>query len=276
MTAKSPRTPPKAKDAGEHVPAAESTAPVEVRTLDIPPVPLTEAGQELTAEQWLRLSLSQAQAQFPPVRKLRTASVRSDRTGKTYSYRYADLSDVVSSVTRILSSHGLSVVQTFRPEEGRLIMTTTLHHFYGAEIRSELPLPDPLAMKPQEFGSAITYARRYALTSLLGIAAEEDDDGEAAAAAPAAKPAYTPVTGSGRARIWQAAREMAQRLEVEEAQAAAAVAAMFEAMGFEKGQEPTQPAEAAMLQAISKWQVRFEGDENRPVLESVSVSKEGL
>ncbi len=94
-----------------------------------------------------------------------------------FKNRYADLAAVMEAVRKPLSDNGLSVTQTTELRDGMLILRTTLRHASGQWLASDYPLP--LGAKPQELGSAMTYGRRYELSALVGVAADEDDDGEA-------------------------------------------------------------------------------------------------
>lgn len=121
-------------------------------------------------------ALALAQGEFPAIEKERTAQIKSDKA--SYSYSYADLADILAAVRKPLSSHGLSVVQPITWAGGAPWLITRLLHSSGEWLESSYRLDT--YERPQEMGSGITYARRYALTALLGIAAEEDDDGAAA------------------------------------------------------------------------------------------------
>jgi hypothetical protein len=132
----------------------------------------------------LATALAEAQGEFPVIGKAQTAKLGS------YSYRYADLSDLLSAVRPVLAKHGLAVSQPLQ-SGAALILETILLHKSGQWLSSAYQVERH--DKPQEQGSAITYARRYALAALLGIAAEEDDDDgkaaqEAKPAAPTPKP----------------------------------------------------------------------------------------
>ncbi len=100
-----------------------------------------------------------------------------NRQNPHFKNRYADLAAVIDAVRKPLADNGLSVTQTTELGNGVLILRTTLWHASGQWLSSEYPLP--LGAKPQELGSALTYGRRYELSALLGVAADEDDDGEA-------------------------------------------------------------------------------------------------
>ena len=93
--------------------------------------------------------------------------------------RYADLKSVWESCRIPLSSNGLAVTQTIRSTGSGLELVTILGHSSGQWISSSIPLPNALD-KIQAFGSALTYARRYGLSSIVGVYPDEDDDGEAA------------------------------------------------------------------------------------------------
>jgi hypothetical protein len=105
----------------------------------------------------------------------------------TYSYTYADLAGVLDHVRPVLAKHSLGLVQDVEVAEGRVGITTTLIHSSGESLRFG-PLAASAPVDMQKLGSAITYARRYALVAALGIAADEDDDGAAAKDAPKSKP----------------------------------------------------------------------------------------
>lgn len=98
-------------------------------------------------------------------------------TGK-YGYSYADLGSILDHVRPALAKHGLAVVQRIVTEPESITLATDLIHESGQVISCTHPLPRGCAA--QEFGSFLTYARRYSLGSILGLAAEDDDDGQAA------------------------------------------------------------------------------------------------
>jgi hypothetical protein len=125
----------------------------------------------------LAAALAKAQKAIKAPKKGRTATVPT-KAGGQYKYTYADLADVIDCYRDELSDNGLAVTQTMRVQDGHMVLITSLLHATGQWIASEYPLQN--YDRPQEQGSAITYARRYSVTSLLGIAAEDDDDGQAA------------------------------------------------------------------------------------------------
>ena len=97
---------------------------------------------------------------------------------KGFNYKYSDLATVWDSIRKPLADNGLAVVQTTRNlEDGTPVVITTLFHISGQFIEGELAIK-PAKMDAQGVGSVISYARRYSLMSILGIAAAgEDDDG---------------------------------------------------------------------------------------------------
>jgi hypothetical protein len=97
----------------------------------------------------------------------------------TYSYRYADLADILKVVQPRLAAHGLAVMQFQQPDNGGILIRTRLCHASGAYVDSP-GLWMPAGGKPQDIGSSLTYGRRYDLCATLGIAPEDDDDGQRA------------------------------------------------------------------------------------------------
>lgn len=125
----------------------------------------------------LTAALADAQANFPPIPKSKTANVTAREGKQGYSYSYADLGDVLAAVRPVLGARGIVVTQPTRREDGRLILRTELRHVSGDFIDSEVELAANPAV-PQQFGGSLTYLRRYELVTLLGIAAEEDTDAQ--------------------------------------------------------------------------------------------------
>jgi hypothetical protein len=95
------------------------------------------------------------------------------------SYSFAPLPEIVAETRGILRKHGLALIQEAKADEGFAGVGTRLIHTSGEWIEYD-PLFLPTALDAQSYGSAITYARRYAWTTALGIAADEDDDAQKA------------------------------------------------------------------------------------------------
>jgi hypothetical protein len=112
-----------------------------------------------------------------------------------FKSKYAPLDAIIDATRPVLAKHGLAVIQEPLFMEGTAGVETIIIHKDGASISSTLllPLKD---QSPQGVGSAITYARRYALAAVLGIASEDDDDGNIStglAKKEESKPAKSPV-----------------------------------------------------------------------------------
>lgn len=122
----------------------------------------------------LAAALAKAQASM--------AGAKKDATNPHFRSRYADLASVWEACRDALTRNGLSVVQMTEPQDGDSVcVTTRLMHASGEWIEGDLVIPVVKA-DAQGYGSALTYARRYALAAAVGVA-PEDDDGNAAAAA---------------------------------------------------------------------------------------------
>ena len=106
-----------------------------------------------------------------------------DSKNPHFKSSYADLSSVVGACMPALNANGIAVVQPFTDDEtGRYVKTILVHGDSGETLECRVPL---IVNKNdmQGFGSAATYARRYGLMAMAGIA-PEDDDGNAAAKSP--------------------------------------------------------------------------------------------
>ena len=110
-------------------------------------------------------ALALAQASFKPITR--------DAENPFFKSKYATLDTVLDATQTALGSHGLVVVQTTNGDT----LITVLAHESGQWIRGELPL-HAVKQDPAGIGSAITYARRYAYSAIIGAApADADDDG---------------------------------------------------------------------------------------------------
>lgn len=102
--------------------------------------------------------------------------VSKDAKNPFYKNKYASLSNIIEAVNKPLNDNGLSIVQ-MPCIEG---LTTMLVHSSGEWISSTSSTPVKDESDPQKLGSAITYARRYALGAILSLNIDEDDDGQKA------------------------------------------------------------------------------------------------
>lgn len=132
-------------------------------------------------------ALVELQSQLPPLGKGRSAKVET-KSGGSYSYDYADLSDVTDAIMPLLGKCGLAFVCTpTMNDAGSFVLGYRLMHVSGERIEGEYPLSRDGT--PQSVGSAITYARRYVLCAVTGLVAAADDDGRVAQAASENRPA---------------------------------------------------------------------------------------
>ena len=128
----------------------------------------------------LASALAKAQAELVNPEKSLTATIRTGRPGEgERSFRYAPLSSGLDIVRKTLGQHEIATVQTTAIDQtaGMVNLTTTLAHASGEWIASDWPVcPIAETANPQRMGAALTYARRYALFTLVGIAGEDDLD----------------------------------------------------------------------------------------------------
>jgi ERF superfamily len=128
----------------------------------------------------LASALAKAQAELVNPEKSLTATIRSGRQGEgERSFRYAPLASGLDIVRKTLGKHEIATMQTtaIDPAGGMLNLTTMLAHASGEWIASDWPVcPVAELVNPQRMGAALTYARRYALFTLVGIAGEDDID----------------------------------------------------------------------------------------------------
>src|SRR6202049_870276 len=125
-------------------------------------------------------ALAKAQAELTNPEKSLTTTIRSpfpresDRT-----FRYASLSSGLDIVRKALGKHEIATVQTtaIDKDSGLIQLTTVLAHSSGEWVSSDWPVcPVSETTAPHKMGAALTYARRYALFTLVGIAGEDDLD----------------------------------------------------------------------------------------------------
>lgn len=119
-------------------------------------------------------ALAKAQGQFGGLKRNRTVEVRTQK-GYTYPFRYATLDAILDHVRKPLSENGLTVMQLINGSHIPFMMRTILGHESGQWIACVSPILTA-GGDNQEFGSGVTYARRYSLNCVLGLAGEEDDD----------------------------------------------------------------------------------------------------
>src|SRR6266702_5523723 len=139
--------------------------------------PMPRSSESVAA---LAAALAKAQAELVNPEKSLTATIRGGRPGEgERSFRYAPLGSGLDIVRKTLGQHEIATVQTtaLDRDAGLINLTTMLAHASGEWIASDWPVcPVAEMASPQRMGAALTYARRYALFTLVGIAGEDDLD----------------------------------------------------------------------------------------------------
>ena len=133
-------------------------------------------------------ALATAQGKFTDVVKDKKARIESQKG--SYGYAFADLASYIEAIRPALAEAKLAVIQAPAISAGTVTVTTRIVHASGQWVESELTMPVG-QQTPQGIGSAITYARRYALAPMLCLAAD-DDDGEQAERAIKRQSQYAP------------------------------------------------------------------------------------
>ena len=127
-------------------------------------------------------ALAVAQAAFPTIAKSKTGwttDTGADGREAPKQYAYADIADLLNACRPVVAAQGITITQLPRIADGMMMLDTRLQ--LGEEwIEAEYPVC-VITAHPREIGAALTYARRYALAPMLGVAAEEDMDGAGAA-----------------------------------------------------------------------------------------------
>lgn len=138
----------------------------------IPPPPsgLLPPGPRLIA------ALAAVQGEIRSINKDREVDAIS-KSGKSYKFKYATLAEIWEAIRASCAKNGLAIAQPATVDANRKVVSvkTLLMHVSGECIESvtELPIGD---FTPQGIGSLISYARRYGLSSLLGVTSADDDD----------------------------------------------------------------------------------------------------
>jgi hypothetical protein len=146
---------------------------------------MTKQESKITASH-KSLALALAAAQMEMGKALKQS------TNPHFRSKYADLGSVMDACLEPLNTHGIAVIQpTGEGDHGRYVKTVLIHGESGETLECEVPL---IIGKNdmQGYGSAVTYARRYGLMAMAGIAPEDDDGNAAAKAAPKAAQTVSP------------------------------------------------------------------------------------
>lgn len=139
----------------------------------------------LTSENTNEISAALAKAQGAIINPAK------DAENPHFKSHYADLSSGINAIRAALASNGLAYVQSTRLDGDVLMLDTRISHSSGQWMQSEFPACR-FPARPQEVGSALTYARRYSLFAMVGIAGEDDDGNEASKSETPARRIPTP------------------------------------------------------------------------------------
>src|SRR5215468_10581145 len=127
----------------------------------------------------LATALAKAQTELANPQKSLTGTIEPQTSERVRQFRYAPLSSGLEIVRKTLGQHEIATVQTTAVDQtaGIVNLTTVLAHSSGEWIASDWPVcPIAETARPHRMGAALTYARRYALFTLVGIAGEDDLD----------------------------------------------------------------------------------------------------
>lgn len=158
-------------------------------------------GSMQTVERFVSIAAALAKAQAEMGKALKQS------TNPAFRSKYADLGNVMDACVPALNGNGIAVIQpTVDDETGRYVETVLLHES-GEVLRCRVPL---IVQKNdmQGYGSAVTYARRYGLMCMAGIAPEDDDGNAAAKAAPDPKAEF-------EASVAQALRDISREKDLD-------------------------------------------------------------
>lgn len=121
-------------------------------------------------------SLAIAQGAFLAIEKNRSVEITM-KTGGKYRFRYADLEQILAKTRQALSSNGLALFQSLETQPNNAVLRCELVHKDGGRVSSEVSIPHPHTVQdPKSFGAMVSYYRRYMVTAMLGVAADDDLD----------------------------------------------------------------------------------------------------
>ena len=153
---------------------------IEEDRRDVPPgVEVTEDAERGERFAAACAAFVKAQAEFGPI--------AFDKTNPHFKSRYASLAALQKAPLPALTRHGIAHTSRTVIDGDTITVKTYLIHNGVAFVKASWPV-GKTSTPPQQLGSALTYARRYTLQSILGVAADDDDDGNAAQTANAADP----------------------------------------------------------------------------------------
>ena len=146
-------------------------------------VALAKDVREVQAREAWHEAMAEFQRRCPSIKKTNTAQIATAKG--YYSYKYAALDEIMETIRPLLGELGLSVSWSSRVEPQRVVVACRIAHALGySENSGEISMPVPDSQDrsggnpAQRVGSALTYARRYSLLQVTGLAPEDDDDAQ--------------------------------------------------------------------------------------------------
>src|SRR6202030_3093443 len=139
-------------------------------------LPMHRSSENVAA---IATALAKAQTELSNPEKAMIGTVYNTRTDSPQSFRYASLSSGLDIIRKALGGHQIAIAQTTDIDRtsGTVNLTTLLLHTSGEWISSDWPVCQlSETSAPRRMGAALTYARRYALFTMVGIAGEDDLD----------------------------------------------------------------------------------------------------
>lgn len=145
---------------------------------DVPPgieeIEAAERGERFAAA---GAAFVKAQSEFEPI--------AFDKVNPHFRSKYASLAAIQKATLPALNRNGIAHTSRTVIDGDNIVVKTYLIHGGVAFVKATWPV-GKVSANPQQLGSALTYARRYTLQSVLGVSADDDDDGNAAQPPPAA------------------------------------------------------------------------------------------
>lgn len=125
-------------------------------------------------------------------------AIKKDSTNPAFRSKYFDINSLLEEVLPVMQEVGLIITQCVEagPEGKMMLITTLADPDSGETMNASMWLPS--CTKPQEYGSAITYFRRYSIQSMLALMAEDDDGNTASGRAPTTSSAAKPAGSFGK------------------------------------------------------------------------------
>jgi hypothetical protein len=153
-------------------------APIPAEVLELKPVVdanLIDGGNPANLGEMFG-ALALAQGGFEPILKNREVTVQpKDQSKRAYKFKYADLEEIRSKTTPHLSKNGFALLSLVTAIDGDTHIRTILAHKTGARIESDM-IVNRVGGEIKDFGATITYLRRYVVSAMLGVAADDDLD----------------------------------------------------------------------------------------------------